>query len=998
MSEERSQFARQIDEHTFSLSRRGYDRTEVKSYLQDLEQAFRELEGHSRRQAQKLADLERDVSQARATEKVSVDNAMLAVFDAKDRILERARRKAEEIEDDAHLEAGRIREAALREAGGGEGAAAGEIAAARVQADEIVASARREADRLRDEVAPPSDAELEAELADMGSRLRRAHDETAAARDELDGARKRIVELESRPAEQDDLTGKFAELELLVSDSREEATRLAGELESERAELQLARDSAARAEQELLDLQSKSRALETDLGEAKAKVAEIERSREEVTAKYESAVADAARTKDELDSLRTANTSTEDDQHRLAEARRERDEFAAKLADSEADKSAVAATLDEAEQTRKEIMDRLVATERERDEVRSKLRAADEARTATEQPTPGDDFEDESEQAAFARRMATFQTRMAGVSRRANTLGLLTETRRIGGVATAAVVPDGSAIAAAAGEAQQLLEEARAEAEEITAEAEEQAEQRAAKVIAKAREEADQVRQTVSTLTAQAEDARSAALRSKLEAEDLAEAQRAMRGARDDIVHTAESRAAEIRADAERDAAALRAEAEEELRRAREEAQRIGTSAEARPEESKSPRDSVQADAERPHDPVAAGDEPPQDLVAEDRELPDDAVPVAAEPPPIVFGGELRATSDTADDMAESGVPNEPAEGIAAVGADAVDKVADAEETDELDDFAVATEEAVPGEPDLAAETIEPDEAGPADGGDDLAALLAAAEQDLAAGEELRKQRQQLDEQEAELAAQQAETAMLFASTRDTASYGSDPNEAVEPIEDEVPLTATSGPSEPYSFDIAVEEQTPPTPEDEEEEDPAERLSALLEEVAPTVAESEVETVDFSTPSPDMFGPFVVDEPEMKAAVDESKPSADLEDSEQDEPGDDLVEHPEADAPAESVVESPERSEPAPVPQIETGDPGRPRVAWPSPVGPGSSSSNGDKPAARPEDDGDLDGETDSDRQSRYSSHSAQLPRLGKQAQSSSSAMASLRKKGRGKR
>ena len=162
MSDERSHFAQKIDERTFKQSRRGYDKTEVKSYLEDLEQAFRELEGHSRRLSQKVAELEQEVSQARATEKVSVDNAMMAVFDAKDRILERARRKATDIEEEARLEAGRIREAAIADAGGA--GASGEIAAARAQADEIIAGARREADRLREEVGAASNEGLEAEL------------------------------------------------------------------------------------------------------------------------------------------------------------------------------------------------------------------------------------------------------------------------------------------------------------------------------------------------------------------------------------------------------------------------------------------------------------------------------------------------------------------------------------------------------------------------------------------------------------------------------------------------------------------------------------------------------------------------------------------------------------------------------------------------------------------------------------------------------------------
>ena len=193
MSEERSQFAQRIDERKFSLSRRGYDKREVRDYLEDLEQAFREVEGHAKRTSQRVGELERDLSKARATERVSVDNAMMAVFDAKDRILERARRRADEIEEEAHAEAGRIKAAALTGAGGVDGAEVGELAAARAQADEIVAAARREADRLRLDAQNDAAEDLEAELAATTAQLRRAYDDTSSAREELDAARRRIV-------------------------------------------------------------------------------------------------------------------------------------------------------------------------------------------------------------------------------------------------------------------------------------------------------------------------------------------------------------------------------------------------------------------------------------------------------------------------------------------------------------------------------------------------------------------------------------------------------------------------------------------------------------------------------------------------------------------------------------------------------------------------------------------------------------------------------------
>ncbi|MGA9598315.1 MAG: DivIVA domain-containing protein, partial [Acidimicrobiia bacterium] len=265
MSDERSQFAQRIDERKFSLTRRGYDKREVRAYLEDLEQAFRELEGHSRRTAQRVAELERDLADARATEKVSVDNAMMAVFDAKDRILERARRRADEIEEQAHSEASRIKAAVVADVGGGEGGGR-EIAAATAQADEIVASARREAERIRREAEGGAgrDRDLEAELDAATAQLRRAHTDTAAAKEQLDAARKRIVELESGvgPATSPELEEKFADLDSRLRAARDGNERLEEEL-------------ATRAEQ-VTTLEQAVAAAERALDESKAYVGRVE--------------------------------------------------------------------------------------------------------------------------------------------------------------------------------------------------------------------------------------------------------------------------------------------------------------------------------------------------------------------------------------------------------------------------------------------------------------------------------------------------------------------------------------------------------------------------------------------------------------------------------------------------------------------------------------------------------------------------------------------------
>jgi len=98
---ERTPQIQRIDEKTFSIIRKGFDPREVKVYLEELEHAFQDIEGHSRRTSHKVVELQRDLAAARATEKASLDNAMLAVFDVKDRVIDRAERRAREIEDEA---------------------------------------------------------------------------------------------------------------------------------------------------------------------------------------------------------------------------------------------------------------------------------------------------------------------------------------------------------------------------------------------------------------------------------------------------------------------------------------------------------------------------------------------------------------------------------------------------------------------------------------------------------------------------------------------------------------------------------------------------------------------------------------------------------------------------------------------------------------------------------------------------------------------------------
>jgi DivIVA domain-containing protein len=147
----------EIDKISFSSSRKGYSKKEVKAYLSDLEAAFRDLEVWANATKQRLSEVEGELEKAKAVEDQSVDNAMYAVFDAKDRIIERARAKARQIEEEAMRNASKMSAEAEKilqvakseasEAGVVIDSAVGEeeLAAAREEASQLVAAARAEA-------------------------------------------------------------------------------------------------------------------------------------------------------------------------------------------------------------------------------------------------------------------------------------------------------------------------------------------------------------------------------------------------------------------------------------------------------------------------------------------------------------------------------------------------------------------------------------------------------------------------------------------------------------------------------------------------------------------------------------------------------------------------------------------------------------------------------------------------------------------------------------
>ncbi len=90
----------------FSPVRKGYDPAEVDEYLAEYDVAFRELEEYAARLKRELSTARSEIVRLKSNEQESIDKAMAAVFESKDRIIDRAMAKAREIEDKARAAAG----------------------------------------------------------------------------------------------------------------------------------------------------------------------------------------------------------------------------------------------------------------------------------------------------------------------------------------------------------------------------------------------------------------------------------------------------------------------------------------------------------------------------------------------------------------------------------------------------------------------------------------------------------------------------------------------------------------------------------------------------------------------------------------------------------------------------------------------------------------------------------------------------------------------------
>jgi cell division septum initiation protein DivIVA len=188
-----------LHKREFLITRKGYDREEVKAYLAEIEASLCELETWARHAQARLA-----IAEEKSDSIDEVDKAMMAVFEAKERVLAKARLQAERIEAlamkkartdagiagdgiiaEAQEEARRIVEAAL-------------ATTTPVSQHELLESGRAQADRLVEEAHDEADR-----------LIREARAEAGKEPDQLGS------ELESTPQADDDNGG---ELVVLIDD------------------------------------------------------------------------------------------------------------------------------------------------------------------------------------------------------------------------------------------------------------------------------------------------------------------------------------------------------------------------------------------------------------------------------------------------------------------------------------------------------------------------------------------------------------------------------------------------------------------------------------------------------------------------------------------------------------------------------------------------------------------------------------------------------------
>jgi cell division septum initiation protein DivIVA len=172
-----------VDDREFLVVRKGYDKDQVKAYLGEVEASFRQLERWAEEAKARLR-----LAEEKGRRHYDVDEAMIAVFAAKDRVLERSRLRAERIEAEAREQAGADYEDAAAEIieGAKEEARhiiAGALTSVRVQYESTLEEARAEADRMIQEARAEADRMIQEARAEADRLVARSQAIVAGSED-----------------------------------------------------------------------------------------------------------------------------------------------------------------------------------------------------------------------------------------------------------------------------------------------------------------------------------------------------------------------------------------------------------------------------------------------------------------------------------------------------------------------------------------------------------------------------------------------------------------------------------------------------------------------------------------------------------------------------------------------------------------------------------------------------------------------------------------------
>lgn len=184
----------ELEKRDFSVVRKGYDKDEVHTYLMKVDAKVRDLALRAQDAKVRLEQTEYELGKLKSEQSQSIDTAIATVLDAKDRILERARKQADQIHEDA-------RQAAKEDLEAPSAMGAEIIAKAQQESTAILEAAELRVAEIAGEASDNHDQleEITKQRDDLVAHIEELESESSAsmvaAREEVDAAEARAIEI-----------------------------------------------------------------------------------------------------------------------------------------------------------------------------------------------------------------------------------------------------------------------------------------------------------------------------------------------------------------------------------------------------------------------------------------------------------------------------------------------------------------------------------------------------------------------------------------------------------------------------------------------------------------------------------------------------------------------------------------------------------------------------------------------------------------------------------